>query len=62
MLVLLRTAQRSGELDEDLDADYLADALLAPLGVDLFYHQRRVLGYSVERVSAGLRSLVPPVR
>ncbi|QIN79313.1 TetR family transcriptional regulator [Rubrobacter marinus] len=30
VLVLLRTARRSGELDEDLDADYLADALLAP--------------------------------
>ena len=60
VLVLLKTAQRGGELDEDLDADYLADALLAPLCVDLFYHQRRVVGLSVERISSGLRSLVPP--
>ena len=59
VLGLLRAAQRSGELAEDLDPEYLADALLAPLGTDLFYHQRRILGFSVERMSAGLRSLVP---
>lgn len=56
---LLRVARRDGEIEEDLDAEYLADALLAPLGVDLFYHQRRVLGLPVERMSAGLRSLIP---
>lgn len=59
VLGLLRAAQRSGDLEEDFDAEYLADALLAPLGVDLFYHQRRVLGFSIERMSAGLRSLLP---
>ena len=59
VLGLLRSAQRGGEIDASLDADYLADALLAPLGVDLFYHQRRVLGLPVERISAGLRSLIP---
>ena len=59
VLGLLRAAQRDGELDANLDADYLADALLAPLGVDLFYHQRRVLGLPVERIAAGLRSLIP---
>ncbi len=59
VLGLLRAAQRSGDLEEDFDAGYLADALLAPLGVDLFYHQRRVLGFSIERMSAGLRSLLP---
>lgn len=59
VLGLLRAAQREGELGDDLDAEYLADALLAPLGVDLFYHQRRVLGLPVERMSAGLRSLIP---
>ena len=56
---LLRVARRDGEIEENLDAEYLADALLAPLGVDLFYHQRRVLGLPVERMSAGLRSLIP---
>ena len=59
VLGLLRAAQRGGEIEGDLDAEYLADALLAPLGVDLFYHQRRVLGFPVERMSAALRSLVP---
>ena len=59
VLGLLRAAQRGGDLDGDLDADYLADALLAPLSVDLFYHQRRVLGFSTERISTGLRSLLP---
>lgn len=59
VLGLLRAAQREGEVDANLDAEYAADALLAPLGIDLFYHQRRVLGLSVERMSAGLRSLVP---
>ena len=59
VLGLLRAAQRDGELDANLDADYLADALLAALAVDLIYHQRRVLGLPVERIAAGLRSLIP---
>ena len=59
ILGLLRVARREGEVEEDLDAEYLADALLASIGVDLFYHQRRELGLSAERISAGLRSLIP---
>ncbi|MBA4115148.1 MAG: TetR/AcrR family transcriptional regulator [Rubrobacter sp.] len=58
-LGLLRLARRSGELDAELDAVYLADALLAPLDVDLYYHQRRVRGISPERIASGIRSLVP---
>lgn len=57
-LGLLRLAQRGGGLDAGLDATYLADALLAPLDVDLYYHQRRVRGLPEERISAGLRSLL----
>lgn len=60
-LTLLRAAAREGELRADLDLEYLATALLAPLEIDLFYHQRRVQGYSVERISAGVRSLVPRI-
>ncbi len=59
VLGLLRLARRNGELDEGLDDGYLADALLAPLDVDLYYHQRRVRGISPERIANGLRSLVP---
>lgn len=62
VLGLLRGAAREGEIGEDLDLEYLATALLAPLEVDLYYHQRRVAGLSQERVSAGLRSLVPGKR
>lgn len=58
-LGLLRAAVRDGLLDAVTDVEYLADALLAPVNVDLFYHQRRNRGIPVERISAGLRSLVP---
>lgn len=59
ILGLLRTAEREGDLDEDLDLEYIAAALLAPLDVDFYYYQRRVQGIPQERISAGLRSLVP---
>ncbi|ABG04015.1 transcriptional regulator, TetR family [Rubrobacter xylanophilus DSM 9941] len=59
VLGLLRAAVREGALGEELDVEYLSEALLAPLGVDLYYHQRRVQGMSAERIAAGLRSLVP---
>jgi AcrR family transcriptional regulator len=61
-LGLLRAAVRAGQLDAGTDVEYLADALLAPANVDLFYHQRRERGLSVERISEGLRSLVPAGR
>lgn len=59
VLGLLRGAAREGEVDAGLDLEYLATALLAPLEVDLYYHQRRVAGLPRARISAGLRSLVP---
>lgn len=55
---LLRAAERNGELADDLDLEYLGEALLAPLQVDYFRFQRYVRGYSVERIGEGLRSLV----
>ncbi len=58
VLGLFREAARNGELDEEKDIEYLADALLALLNVDLYYHQRRVLGLSPERIAAGLSSMV----
>lgn len=55
---LLRSADRAGELEKGLDLDYLGEALLAPLQVDYFRFQRYVRGYTIERISDGLRSLV----
>lgn len=37
----------------DVDAEYHADALLAPLAADAMLHQRDVLGMPVERLAAG---------
>lgn len=55
---LLGAAARYGELRPDLDTDYVADVLLAPLQVDLFRHQRDVRGFSTERIADGLSWLV----
>ncbi len=54
---LLKTAVAAGEISASLDLDYLADALLAPLRVDLFRFQREARGFSLERISAGVRRL-----
>jgi AcrR family transcriptional regulator len=59
VLGLLRAAVRDGALGADTDLQYLSEALLAPLNVDLYYHQRRVEGLPPDRISAGMRSLVP---
>jgi AcrR family transcriptional regulator len=59
VLGLLRSAVSEGDLDDGLDLEYLATALLAPLDVDLYYYQHRVQGLTVERISGGVRSLIP---
>jgi hypothetical protein len=59
---LLKTAVANGELPETLDVDYLADAILAPLKADIFYYQRQVRGFSLERISAGLRLMLAGLR
>jgi AcrR family transcriptional regulator len=59
VLGLLRSAVREGDVDEGLDLEYLAAALLAPLDVDFYYYQQRVRGLSVQRISRGIRALVP---
>lgn len=55
---LLQAAVTAGELPPDLDTEYVADAILAPLKADMFRFQREVRGFSLERISAGLRTLV----
>lgn len=59
---LLKAAVANGELSAGLDIDYLADALLAPLKADIFYYQREVRGFTLERISAGLRVLLAGLR
>lgn len=59
---LLKSAMAAGEIDPDLDADYLADALLAPLKADIFRFQIEVRGFSLERISAGLQTIINSFR
>ena len=59
VLGLLRTAVRERNIEEGLDLEYLASALLAPLDVDFYYYQHRVRGLSVQRISRGVCALVP---
>lgn len=54
---LLRRAVARGELPP-LDADYLADALLAPLDISLYLFQRHARGFSRERIVAGMTRLL----
>lgn len=46
------------QTDPDGDAVYAADALLAAVGAGLVLHQRRELGFSTERIQAGLDCLL----
>ena len=55
---LLRSAARRGELVADLDLDYVGEALLAPLQIDIFPYQRDARGNTTERIGDGFRRLV----
>jgi AcrR family transcriptional regulator len=55
----LRRAELAGDLHEDADIEYLADALLAPLTPDIWRHQRLVRGMEPDRLAEGLLTLVP---
>ena len=46
------------EARPDADAEYLAEALLAPLAADLYVHQRREQEMSTERIKAGLDEIL----
>jgi AcrR family transcriptional regulator len=59
---LLEEARGRGEIPADLDAECLADTLLAALGIDLYLYQRRQLGMGRERIVGGLRSLLDGLR
>ncbi len=53
---LLERAVQGGEI-APLDIGCTADAVLAPLSIDLYLYQRRDLGYEPERITASLRRL-----
>lgn len=57
----LQGAVTNGECRADLDVEYMTDALLAPLQIDLYLYHRRTLGLSIERIIAGLQQLVEGV-
>ncbi|MCL4264278.1 MAG: TetR/AcrR family transcriptional regulator [Anaerolineae bacterium] len=59
---LLRSAAAAGEISPALDTDYLADALLSPLKADFFQFQKTNRGFTLERISAGLRTLISGLR
>ncbi len=59
---LLQGAIAEGELPQELDVTYISDAILATLKADLFRFQRQGRNFSLERISAGLRSLVAGLR
>lgn len=46
------------EARPDADAEYLAEALLAPLAAEVYSHQRRERAMDVERIKAGLDELL----
>jgi AcrR family transcriptional regulator len=45
------------EARPDIDAEVVAEALLAPLTADSYHHQRRVAGYSSDRIKQAMRTL-----
>ncbi len=55
--ILLGWAVEEGEIPA-LDVEYAADAVLAPLNIDLYLFQRRELGMSPERITRSLNRLV----
>ena len=54
---LLQRAIATGELSDAVDVSYTADALLAPLRADIFRFQREARGFSLARISDGLRMI-----
>ncbi len=59
---LFQAAINEGEIPEGLDTEYLSDAILSPLMADIFRFQREVRGFSLARISEGLRILIAGLR
>lgn len=57
VVTLLERAIGEGEISP-LDVEYAADAILAPLNIDLYLFQRHELGMNPERITTALSRLV----
>jgi AcrR family transcriptional regulator len=55
---LLQRCIAAAEITAAIDVPYTADALLAPLQADIYRYQRDIRGFSLERISSGLRAIV----
>jgi AcrR family transcriptional regulator len=55
---LLQGAERGGEIERGMDMPLLADLLLAPVHPPVFNFLHTANGYSLDRISAGLQTLV----
>ena len=55
--MLLERGVGRGEIPAP-DVEYVSDAILAPLNIDLYLYQRRELGMSPERITSSLRDLL----
>ena len=51
----------TGEV-RSVDVEWFADALLAPLAIDLYLFQRQERGFAPERIITALRQLLDGVR
>ncbi len=58
VLVLLEQAIAEGEAAFDLDVEYAADFVLAPLNIDLYLFQRHEIGMEPVRITSVLRGLL----
>jgi AcrR family transcriptional regulator len=58
VLVLLEQAIAEGEAASDLDVEYAADFVLAPLNIDLYLFQRHEIGMEPVRITSVLRGLL----
>lgn len=58
VILLLRRAMDEGYAAPDLDVEYAADFVLAPLNIDLYLFQRRALGMEPVRITGVLRGLL----
>jgi AcrR family transcriptional regulator len=58
VIVLLEQAIAEGEAAPDLDVEYAADFVLAPLNIDLYLFQRHEIGMEPVRITSVLRGLL----